>query len=223
MAWIAVVVAVVLSLGIAACTATILRRLPLPPDEPDARPYADLISPRLVGTVLAASLAALLLSLLLTPWQTWPVWAVLGTVGVLLAIIDARTGLLPLRLTWAFGGLALVAAAVSAWLRGNPAVVLVAVLCGAGAGLLFWLLWRIGGGLGFGDVRLAAALGVATGAIGLEQAVWSFLLGGLAGVVWGLVARARRGPGAFPYGPSLLLGPYLALVCQLLLELAGIS
>jgi leader peptidase (prepilin peptidase)/N-methyltransferase len=223
MAWIAVTVAVVLSLGIAACTATILRRLPLPPDEPEAQQYAELISPRLVGTVFAASFAALLLSLVLTPWETWPVWSVLGTVGVLLAVIDARTGLLPLRLTWAFGWLCLVAAAVSAWLRGSPAVLLVAALCGAGAGLLFWLLWRIGGGLGFGDVRLAVVLGVATGAVGLEVAVWSFLLGGLAGVVWGVVATARRGPGAFPYGPSLLLGPYLALVCRLLLELAGIS
>jgi len=223
MAWVAVAVAVVLGLGIAACTATILRRLPLPPDEPEARPYADLVSPRLVLTVLACSFAALLLSFLLTDWQTWPVWAVLGTVGVLLAIVDGCTGLLPLRLTWAFGGLTLAGAAASAWLRADPAVLLVAALCGLGAGLLFWLLWRIGGGLGFGDVRLATVLGVATGAVGLELAVWSFLLGGLAGVVWGVVARLRSGPGAFPYGPSLVLGPYLALVCQLLLDLAGIS
>lgn len=223
MPWVGAIIAVVLSLGIAACTATILRRLPLPPDEPDARPYAALVSPRLFATVLGCSLTAGLVSFSLSDTSTWPVWAVTGTVGVLLAVVDAHTGLLPLRLTWAFGGLTLAATVASAWLAGNPAIVLVALLCGLGAGLLFWLLWRIGGGLGFGDVRLATVLGVAAGANSLELAVWSFLLAGLAGVVWGVVARLRRGPGAYPYGPSLVLGPYLALLCQVGLDLAGLS
>ncbi|MDQ7991307.1 MAG: A24 family peptidase [Propionicimonas sp.] len=223
MPWVGVAVAVVLSLGIAACTATILRRLPLPPDEPEALPYANLVSPRLVLTVLGCSFAALLGSFLLSPWWSWPVWAVAGTLAVLLAIVDAHTGLLPLRLTRLFGGLALVAAAASAWLAGNPAVLLVAVLCGAGAGLLFWLLWRIGGGLGFGDVRLAAVLGVVTGTNSLELTVWAFLLAGIAGVVWGVVVRLRRGAGPFPYGPALVLGPYLALLAQVGLRLAGLS
>ena len=224
MAWIGVGIALAAALAISACAATILRRLPLPADEPSARPYAELISPRLFITVLIGSLAALLTSLLLADPTRWPVWVVVGTVGVLLAVVDARTGFLPKRLTWWFGGLVLVATIAVAALAGNPLIVLIALLCGAGAGLMFRLLWQIGGGLGFGDVRLVTVLGMAAGATSVELAVWSLLLGGLAGVVWGLVVRFRRGQdGPFPYGPALVMGPYLALVAQAGLPWIGAS
>ncbi len=224
MAWLGVGVALLAALVIAACTAAILRRLPLPPDEPDARPYAELISPRLFVTVLAASLVALLLSLLLSEPTHWPVWVVMGTVGVLLAVVDAHTGFLPLRLTWWFGGLVLAAVIAVSALVGNPLVVMIAVLCGSGAGLLFRLLWQIGGGLGFGDVRLVTVLGAATGATSVQLAVWSLLLGGVAGVVWGVVTRLRRGvDGPFPYGPSLVMGPYLALLVGCALSAASLG
>lgn len=224
MVWFGVGVALLAALAIAACTAAILRRLPLPVDEPDARPYAELISPGLFVTVLISSFAALLGSFLLSEPVRWPAWVAMGTLGVLLAVVDARTGFLPRLLTWWFGGLVLAAVVAVAALVGNPLVVLIAVLCGAGAGLLFRLLWQIGGGLGFGDVRLVTVIGAAAGATSVELAVWSLLLGGVAGVVWGVVARLRRGSdGPFPYGPSLVMGPYLALIVQWLLPLAGLS
>jgi len=224
MAWIGVAVAIAAAGLIAACTAAILRRLPLPLGEPDARPYADLISPRLFGTVLLSSLAALLVSLQLSDPSRWAVWVVVGTVGVLLAVVDAHTGFLPLRLTWWFGGLTLAAVVAAGALAGDAAVIGVAVLCGAGAGLLFRLLWQIGGGLGFGDVRLAGILGLAAGATSLQLVVWSLLLGGVAGVVWGVVVRIRRGvDGPFPYGPALVTGPYLALLLQWVLETNGLG
>lgn len=224
MAWIGLGIAVLAALAIAACTAAILRRLPLPADEPEAHPYADLISPRLFFTVLIGSLLALLLSLQLSQPAHWPVWAVVGTVGVLLAVVDAHTGFLPLLLTRWFGLLVLLAVVAAAALAGNPLIVLISLLCGAGAGLLFRLLWQVGGGMGFGDVRLAAVLGAAAGATSVELAAWSLLLGGVAGVVWGFAARWRRGAdGPFPYGPSLTIGPYLALLVDHGLPLVGIG
>lgn len=226
MPWIGVALALVGALATAACTAAILRRLPLPVDEPDARPYADLVSPRLFAIVAASCLAALATSFLLAPWQTWPAWGALGTLGVLLAVVDAHTGLLPLRLTWAFGALVVLGLVAVAALRADPTPVWVAVLCGAGVGLLFWLLWRIGAGLGFGDVRLATLVAAVAGATSLQLAVWAFLLGGLAGVVWGVAVRLRRrdpADSAFPYGPSLVLGPYLALLAEWGLATAGVS
>ncbi len=218
MVWLGAVLAVSLALGMAAVTAAILRRLPLPEGEPDARPYAALISRRLLLIVLVCCLAALGLSFQLADPATWPVWGALGTLGVLLAVIDAHTGFLPRRLTWVLGVLALLAVAATAWLRADPVVAVVALLCGLGAWIIFLLCWRIGGGIGFGDVRLAASIAGATGANSLDLAVWSLLLGGATGVVWGLVTRIRRGPDtAFPYGPSLLIGPYAALVARMLL------
>jgi leader peptidase (prepilin peptidase)/N-methyltransferase len=218
MVWIGAGLAILLAATMAAFTATVLRRLPLPEGEPEARPYAELISPKLLATVLCCCLAALGLSFWLAAPATWPVWGALGTLGVLLAVIDAHTGFLPLRLTWALAALVLAAAAVTAWLKADAVVVVVAVLCGLGAWILFLLFWRIGGGIGFGDVRLVAIIAGAAGANSLNLAVWSLLLGGVAGVVWGVVARLARGSdGAFPYGPSLLIGPYAALAVQLLL------
>ena len=47
-------------------------------------------------------------------------------------------------------------------------------------------------------------------------------MGGFAGVAGGLVTRWRRGAdGPFPYGPALVLGPYLALGVTAVLALAG--
>ncbi|MEA5052425.1 MAG: hypothetical protein VB093_03125 [Propionicimonas sp.] len=218
MVWVALGLAVVLALAIASVSAAILRVLPPPRDEPAARPYAELISPRLFLTVLVAALLALGGSLVLAPVVTWPPWVALGTVGVLLAVVDAHTGFLPLRLTGALAALVVVAAGITAWLKADPVVLVVALLCGAGAWTLFHLFWLIGGGIGFGDVRLAAIVAAAAGTTSLELATWSLVLGGLAGVVWGLVTRIRRGSdGAFPYGPALVIGPYAALILQLFL------
>jgi leader peptidase (prepilin peptidase)/N-methyltransferase len=84
--------------------------------------------------------------------------------------------------------------------------------------MLFWALWRWGRGLGFGDVRLAVAVAgtAATRSAGL--ALLALLLGSLAGLAWALLARWRRGrDGPVPYGPSLVAGPYLALLAEALL------
>lgn len=218
MVWLGAGLAVLLAVTTAAFTAAILRSLPTPQGEPDALPYSALISPGLLVTVLVCCLAALALPVFFASPATWPVWAVLGTVGVLLAVIDAHTGFLPLRLTWAFGVLAALAVGATAWLRNDPVVLLVALLCGAGAWILFLLFWRIGGGLGFGDVRLVAIIAGAAGADSVELATWSLVMGGLAGVVWGTVTRIRRGADEpFPYGPSLVIGPFAALAVRVLL------
>ena len=62
------------------------------------------------------------------------------------------------------------------------------------------------GGLGMGDVKLAAQLGVAAGLVGVQTAVAmvvvAFMLGGLvASVLW--LARRR---GRIPFGPFMLAG-----------------
>lgn len=218
MVWIGAALAAVLALAMTAFTATILRRLPPPKGEPGARPYSELISRRLLLTVLAGCLAALGLAFQLAPVPTWPVWGALGTLGVLLAVVDSHTGFLPLRLTWALAVLVALGAAVTAWWASDAVVVMVAALCALGAWMLFLLFWRIGGGIGFGDVRLAPIIAGAAGTVSLDLATWSLLLGGVVGVIWGLVLRIRRGEdGPFPYGPSLLAGPFAALVLRLFL------
>ncbi|MGB7962097.1 MAG: prepilin peptidase [Propionicimonas sp.] len=196
----------------------ILRRLPLPPDEPTAAPYGDLISRRFGWQVGLWCLLALGISFALTPPGVWLAWAALGTGGILLVVIDAHTRLLPLRLTQAVAICAAAGVGIAALQGGStegPRIALSAAGMALGAGGLFFLFWRLGQGIGFGDVRLAAIIGAVAGATSLQTATWALLLGSLVGVGWGVTARLVRGHSdPFPYGPSLLSGPYLALLAQ---------
>ncbi|MEZ5088482.1 MAG: hypothetical protein R2719_01525 [Micropruina sp.] len=81
----------------------------------------------------------------------------------------------------------------------------------ASATALFWVFWRVGGGFGFGDVRLAPVIGASAAAVGWPVFFGAFILGGLAGVGWGLCWRAMGRGRSFPYGPALVAGPFLAL------------
>ena len=75
-----------------------------------------------------------------------------------------------------------------------------------GGGL--FLVAAVSGGMGMGDVKLAALEGVALGAIGLRYvgvaAAAAILLGGLGGIVALLLGRGRRS--AIPFGPYLAAG-----------------
>lgn len=64
-------------------------------------------------------------------------------------------------------------------------------------------------GIGFGDVKLAALIGLSVGPLG-TGAVWlSVLAGSVAALVW---AKVTRHVGPIPYGPWLLLGCWLAAI-----------
>ncbi len=145
------------------------------------------------------------------PWVAAMLAPFLGVL-VALAVIDARTKRLPNRLV--YPSLAVAAP-----------YLLVARLAGAGVDLLDALIGMLayGGGLfvvalvapkgmGMGDVKLAALMGLVLGSLGLEYvavaAGLGILLGGVGAVV-ALVAGAGRKQ-AMPFGPFLAAGAILA-------------
>lgn len=214
-------IALALSAAIAALTAlaapALLRWLPPPAEDPLVT-FADLGTRRFRATLAAVGFTTGALLLLTTAPELWPVWAPLVALGPLLGLVDAHTGFLPLRLNYL--ALTLVAAGVAAscWLRGDWQPALVAVAGGVGAAACYWLIWWISRGkLGFGDVRLAGLLGLATGANSVTVLVWSFVLGSLIGAVWAVAVRLAGRGREFPYGPSMLLGPPVALLVKALL------
>jgi leader peptidase (prepilin peptidase)/N-methyltransferase len=78
------------------------------------------------------------------------------------------------------------------------------------SGGTFWLLNVVTrGGVGLGDVKLAALIGFATGSVSLISVWWAIAAGALVAVVW---RKARKRTGAFAYGPYLLLGSWLAVL-----------
>jgi leader peptidase (prepilin peptidase)/N-methyltransferase len=135
---------------------------------------------------------------------------VAGFLAVMLAaaLIDAHHRVIPNRLT--FPAFAAGAAAVLALGLTGQAVSMPGAAIGAatfGGGLLLVALIAPGG-MGMGDVKLAALIGLVLGALGLRYVAAASMLAVLAGGVGALVAlslgRGRRS--TIPFGPYLAGG-----------------
>ncbi|MEO9325139.1 A24 family peptidase [Nocardioides sp. C4-1] len=139
-------------------------------------------------------------------------------IGVLLAVVDLRTRLLPSRVVWAGLGLALVCAAALVPFTDTAGADLVRALIGFVLGFgFFFVLWFVyPAGMGFGDVRLAGLCGFLLAhqgwgewVVGLYSA---FLLSGVPALV---VALLRRSTTVLkfniPLGPFLLVGVPIGL------------
>ena len=164
-----------------------------------------------IGCALLAGVAGGL-GWVFSPEPARPLWLVLGTAGVLLSAVDARTTWLPLPLTQAAWTLTAVAGAAAGAIGGVPTLLRVAA--GAAiAGALYLGVWLVSrGGFGFGDVRFAPLIGAAAAAHSFTVLLWALLLGSLVGAVHGLLRLVRRQRDPFPYAPAILAGAYLALV-----------
>lgn len=209
----AVPIAVAIALGLV--TPRLLRALPPPVDEPASRPYVSLATRGFAAVALVLTALAGTLVLGLAP-PYWFGWAGLSTVGVVAAMIDARTGYLPSVLMRAGWVLTVAGTAVTAAVLADWQVLVRAAVGAAASAALIWVFHRIGGGFGFGDVRLAPIVGATAASVGWSTLFGALILGGLLGVLWGLVWRALGRGKAFPYGPALVAGPYLALVAAVL-------
>ncbi|MFI1934704.1 prepilin peptidase [Streptomyces sp. NPDC020330] len=149
-------------------------------------------------------------------------WLALTPVAVLLAVVDRRVHRLPDPLTLPLAAAAVLLLGGAALLPGHAGSWTSGLLGGLTLGGFYFLLFLINpDGMGFGDVKLALALGVALGWYG-----WTVLfLGGFAGFLYGaayglalvLLRRAGRRTG-IPFGPFMIGG---ALTGLLLGALAG--
>src|SRR5215217_629033 len=213
----AIAAALIIAVVCALLVRPVLQRLPEPGGGHDKPLYRDLPTVRfmLVCVVLAGLATAV--SWLSLPHYIQPMWAVLATLGILLAAIDARTSWLPLRLTQIAWLAMAIAALVSALLGGGIWIAGRAIVGAAIAGTLYLLVWLISrGGFGFGDVRFAPLLGAASAA-GSWSLLWlTLLLGTVIGGVLGLLRLARGRREAFPYAPSMLIGAYAACLVTMI-------
>ena len=193
---------------------------PTAADLSDVAPdYAALATRRFSLACGTLSLAASVLALALAPLPWLPLWLVWATLFAVLVGVDGATTWLPLHLTrttWAAFAGALALSAVLALTLGEVTIGDVGrVLVGAVAsGAMYAMIWRVGQGLGFGDVRISPLVG-ALGASLSWTGWWIALVAGpLLGALWGIArtATGRRGP--FAYGPWMWLGPAAALVAH---------
>ena len=147
------------------------------------------------------------------------VWLLpLTPVAVALSVIDWHTKLLPRRIVLP-ATLAAIVAVVVVGLATDERDALVRALVGMLAvRTFFWVLWFIrSAGMGFGDVRLAALVGLVLGWIGwgaVAIGLWfSFLLFAVPALVVVLARRDRTLlKRSFPFGPFMVLGTLVGLV-----------
>lgn len=189
------------------------------PEEPK-RLYADIARGGGLGwrSALVSGLCAGLLGAV--TGLDWPLlWLVpLTPVAVALSVIDWHTRLLPRFLVLPATGLAIALVTAVGLATGERDALVRALLGMVAVRSFFWLLWFIrSAGMGFGDVRLAALVGLVLGWEGwgaLAIGVWvGFICFALPGLVVAIVRRDRslmRKP--FPYGPFMVGGALVGLV-----------
>ncbi|MEU0765019.1 A24 family peptidase [Streptomyces microflavus] len=187
------------------------RTAPVPPPGDDRpAPYAP--APYAPGTLvpLVTVLACTVLAAATGARPELAGWLLLAPVAVLLATVDRRVHRLPDPLTLPLAAAAVLLLGGAALLPGHAGSWTSALLGGLALGGFYFLLFLINpNGMGFGDVKLALALGVALGWYGWEV----LFLGGFAGFLFGaayglglvLLRRAGRRTG-IPFGPFMIAG-----------------
>lgn len=140
---------------------------------------------------------------------TGAMMAVALAVATSAAVIDMRTGRIPNGLVILAGvpTLAVVLVAIADG-RGAELVGSVALGVAAFAGPVFAVHLVSPSAIGFGDVKLAAALGAALGLIEPGLGLLALCIAAAITAAVGLVGRRR----VLPFGPGLVFGAVMALV-----------
>lgn len=145
-----------------------------------------------------------------TPWQAVLVGGLLALMPAL-ALIDLRHRIIPNRLMYPSLVLfpVLIVFARSIGEAADPARAGIGLLLYGG---ILFLVAVVSGGMGMGDVKLAALIGLVLGALGLRfvgvAAGAAVLFGGLGGLVALAMGRGRKS--AIPFGPYLAAGAVIA-------------
>ncbi len=166
-------------------------------------------------TALVTAAVCALLAAVIGARLVLPLYLAAGILGVLLACIDIACKRLPHALVVPATGVAAVGLTIVAAITGQWSHLFVAFGGAAALGAVFLLLFLIpGGGLGFGDVKLAVLLGLFLGWIGWRVVLLGGLLPWLLNgpVLLVLLVSGRVGRrSSVPFGPAMLTGALVAI------------
>ena len=189
-------------------------------DEPPKVLYADLAARPGLGWrgALASATSGALVGA--ATGLDWPLlWLLpLIPIGVALAVIDWHTQLLPRRIVVPATLAAILLVVVVGLATDQRDALVRALVAMVVARSFFWVLWFArSAGMGFGDVRLAAPIGLVLGWLGwgaVTIGLWfSFLSFALPAIVVVLARRDRTLlKRSFPFGPFMLFGALVGLV-----------
>jgi leader peptidase (prepilin peptidase)/N-methyltransferase len=157
----------------------------------------------------------------LIAWRVGLDWALpgfllFGWMLFVVSVIDARTRRIPNALTYPLTPALATLMVAAALLNGTPEAALRSVLAGV-AGFVFLLALALISprGMGMGDVKLAAFIGLGLGYLSWAHLVlglfMAFLFGGFIGMAL-MLLRLRGRKDLIPFGPYLALGALVALL-----------
>jgi len=135
-------------------------------------------------------------------------------VGAWLLVIDARTHRLPNRIVLPLGAALLVLMGIEAWATGDAWTLGRALVGMVILGGFYALLNLAGGGVGGGDVKLAAVIGLVLAWHGWQAlavgATTAFLLGAVYALLLMSLRRAHRST-RIAFGPWMIIGAALGI------------
>lgn len=173
-------------------------------------------APWVVETAVVVALGALALGA--RPVVEWPAYGWFAALGVVLGVVDAAVRRLPNVLTLAWAGGTAAALLLPAVLEHRGGDWLRAVLAGTVLMVLFGAVALLRpGAMGWGDVKAAAAVGVALGWLGWAAVYGGVLLAFLLASVFAVVLLVRRRAGR---RSQLALGPFLVVGALVVIALA---
>ena len=151
-------------------------------------------------------------------WSLLPAYLYLGAIGAALTLIDLDVHRLPDLIVLPSYPIAFVLLLVPTVVSSDWEALLRGVLAGLALFVGYLVLALVspgGGGLGFGDVKLAGVLGLLLGWVGWGPAIVSvlaaFVIGGFIALIMLLARRATRSS-SIAFGPSMILGAWVALM-----------
>ena len=173
------------------------------------------IGRRETATAIAAAAGCAGAGMVATSGWLTPAYLVFVAVTIVLVITDLDHKLIPNRVLYPGGALAVLLLGAGALASGRSGDLARAGLGGlAFFGLFFAVALAARGGFGFGDVKLAALLGVFAAFDSWRTLLITIFFTGVIGGVPALVLlaiRRARPRDEIPYGPAMVAGAWLAL------------
>lgn len=156
-------------------------------------------------------------------WRFGFTWTLLpylaySVLSAVLVVIDLLSKRLPNALTLPAIPATAALLAIPA-LADDQAGALIRALCAGGVLLAVYLLLHLisPAGLGLGDVKLAASMGMVLGWLSWSALLWGALLGFVVGALVSLgllIARRANLSSDVPFGPSMLAGGWLVILAS---------
>ncbi|MGA2835950.1 MAG: A24 family peptidase [Acidimicrobiales bacterium] len=172
--------------------------------------------PRTVGAAVVTGVLVAAAAVRFGPHLVLAPYAVFLVMAVTVSVTDLTHRLVPRYLIYGAMALVVPLLVVVSSLDHSWRDLSGAAIAGAVAFGVFFVIWfAVPKGMGYGDVRLAGAIGVAVGYLSLLHAYVAFLIGFVLGLALGLVLMVGSSAGRktrIPFAPALCAGAAIAVL-----------